>query len=196
VQQNLQDLFERALDGEPVPPPGDPAQQAMTHGRRIRRRRGLLAGGAAAAVLVATTLTLNLLVPADAPPPTVSAAAAAAMPKDPRCTWPVREDADDVSIFLADGITVVQRTALYDALGADPAVRDLRYESREQAYEKFAALWHDEPEFVSQVDPAQLPESFRLVLTDPSEFRRLAATFRDRSGVQDLVGRTCPGARK
>ena len=196
MQQNLQDLFERALDGEPVPPPGDPVRQAMTHGRRIRRRHGLLVGGAAAAVVVATTLALNLTATHDTAPPTVSAAAAAAMPADPACTWPVRDDASDISIFLTEDVTDAQRTALYDALRADPAVRDLRYESHEQAYEKFAALWRDSPDFVAAVSPEQIPESFRLVPADPSDYRRLAGTFRHRAGVQDLVGRACPRVRK
>ncbi|MFI7545439.1 permease-like cell division protein FtsX [Actinoplanes sp. NPDC049599] len=196
MQQNLQDLFERALDGEPPPPPGDSAARAMHHGRRIRRRRGLLVGGVTAAAVAATMLGVNLAVSPDAPPPTVSAAAAAAMPRDPACTWPVRDDASDVSIFLADSITDAQRTALHDALRADPAVRDLRFESREEAYQKFAELWQDSPDFLAQVGPAQLPESFRLALADPADFRRLAETFRDRSGVEDLVGRSCRGARK
>jgi hypothetical protein len=188
-------MFERALDGEPVPPPGDPARQAMAHGRRIRRRRGMLVAGSAAAIVVAATFGLNLIIPSDAPP-RVSAAAAAAMPKDPACTWPVRDDADDVSIFLTPDITDAQRTALHDTLRADPAVRQLRYESREEAYERFAVLWRDSPDFVSSVRPDQLPESFRLVLASPPDFRRLAATFQGRPGVQDLVGRSCPGAGK
>jgi len=196
VRQNLQDLFERALDGEPVPPPGDPVRQAMTHGRRIRRRRGLLAGASVAAVVVATTLALNLTVAPDTAPPTVSAAAAAAMPTDPACTWPVRDDASDISIFLVADVTDAQRTALYDALRADPAVRDLRYESREEAYEKFAALWRDSPDLVAAVSPESMPESFRLVPADPSDYRRLADAFRHRAGVGDLVGRTCPRVRK
>jgi Spy/CpxP family protein refolding chaperone len=196
MPQNLQDLFERALDGEPVPPPGDPAAQAMIQGRRIRRRRGLLVGGATAAAVVAATLGLNLIVAPESPPPTVSAAAAAAMPRDPACTWPVRDDASDISIFLVHDITDAQRTALHDALRADPGVRDLRFESREEAYERFAVLWRDSPDFVAAVGPESLPESFRLVPAEPSDYRRIAETFRDRSGVQDLVGRTCAGARK
>ena len=196
MQQNLQDLFERALDGEPVPPPGDPARQAMAQGRRIRRRRGLLVGGSAAALVVATTLALNLIVSPGTPPPKVSAAAAAAMPADPACTWPVQDDASDISIFLADGITDAQRTALHDALRADPAVRDLRYESREEAFEKFRLLWRDNPDLVSSVSPQALPESFRLRPAEPSDYRHLAEAFGDRAGVEDFVGRTCRGARK
>jgi hypothetical protein len=196
VPQDLQDLFQQALDGEPVPPPGDPAQQAMAHGRRIRRRRGLLAGGTAAAVAGAVMLGLNLIASPSAAPQTVSAAAAAAMPTDPACTWPVQDDASDISIFLNPDVTDAQRTALHDALLADPAVRDLRYESREEAFTKFRVLWRDSPDFAKSISPADLPESFRLRPAEPSDYRRLAETFRDRAGVQDLVGRTCAGARK
>ena len=196
MEQNLPDLFERALAGEPVPPPGDHAQQAMAHGRRIRRRRRLLVGGSTAAVVLAATLTVNLIVSPGAPPPTVSPAAAAAMPADPGCRWPVRDDASDIWIFLAPDVTDAQRTALRDALRADPAVRDLRYESRQQAFERFKLLWRDDPHLVSRGGPQQLPESFQLRPADPAEFRRLAETFRDRAGVAELVGRTCKGARK
>jgi hypothetical protein len=189
-------MFERALDGEPVPPPGDPVQAAMTHGRRIRRRRGLLAGGSAAAVVVATTLALNLIGGAGEAPRTVSAAVAAAMPADPACTWPVHDDVDDISIFLTDDVTDAERIALREALSADPGVRQLRYESRQQAYERFVRLWKDNPDLTSAVGPAQLPESFRMQVADPADFDRLARTFEHRSGVQDLVGRTCPGERK
>jgi cell division transport system permease protein len=196
VEQNLPDLFERALAGEPVPPPGDHARQAMAHGRRIRRRRRLLVGGSAAAVVLAATLTVNLIVSPGAPPPTVSAAAAAAMPADPACRWPVRDDASDIWIFLVPDVTDAQRTALHDALRADPDVRDLRYESRQQAFEKFKALWRDDPDLVSGLDGQQLPESFQLRPADPADFRRIAETFRDFAGVADLVGRTCTGAHK
>jgi hypothetical protein len=51
VDQNLRVLFERALGDEPVPSPGDLAQEAMVQGTRLRRRRSLLAGGAAAGVV-------------------------------------------------------------------------------------------------------------------------------------------------
>jgi cell division transport system permease protein len=196
MPEYLHELFERALDDEPVPPPGDPVRQAMTHGRRIRRRRGLLVGGSAAALAVAVVVGLNLTPGLGEPPQTVSADIAAAMPADPACTWPVQNRVSDVSIFLTFDVTAAQRTALQDALRADPLVRELRYESRQEAFERFRQLWRDSPDFVASVSPQALPESFRVELTDASGYRRLAASFRDRPGVQDLVGRVCPGAGK
>jgi cell division transport system permease protein len=196
VPQDLHELFERALDGEPVPPPGDLAQLAMTGGRRIRRRRGLLAGGSAAALAVAVVVGLNLAPGPAEPPQTVPAGIAAAMPPDPACTWPVQNEVSDVSIFLTSDVTDAQRAALNDALRTDPLVRELRYESRAEAYERFKRLWRDSPDFVASVGPQQLPESFRVQLTDASGYRRLAETFRYRPGVQDLIGRVCPGPRR
>lgn len=189
MQQNLQGLFERALDDEPVPPPGDLTRAAMAQGRRIRRRRGLLAGGSAAAVAVATMVALNLALAPPAPPVPTAAT-------DPACTSPVREDVSDVSIFLTADITESQRADLDAALRVDPFVRDLRYESREEAYARFKELWQSDPDMTRGVSGDALPESFRIRLADPSEYPAFAARFQDRDGVANLVGRLCPGATK
>jgi cell division transport system permease protein len=194
VQQNLRGLFEQALDDEPLPPPGDPVEQAMTQGRRIRRRRGLLIAGTATAVVTGTLLALNLaLAPAAAPPSLVSPAAMLMPPASAACTWPVQDNAATVAIFLRDDITVGQLNTLREALWKDPVVRDAQFESREQAYEKFKQLWADSPDFVASVSAANLPQSFRVALAQPSGYRAFAARFRSRAGVQDLIGQSCPG---
>jgi len=197
VPHNLHDLFERALDDEPVPPPGDPVRQAMAGGRRIRRRRGLLVGASAAAVIVTAAVGLNVaLAPADEPPPPVSIAAAMMAPADPACAWPVQDDATDVSIFLRDDITLPQTTDLRDALWTDPAVRVVRFESRSQAFQRFKQLWADSPDFVAAVSADSLPESFRLELVEPKGYRQFAARFQDRAGVAQVIGRACPETHK
>ncbi|MEU8613424.1 permease-like cell division protein FtsX [Actinoplanes sp. NPDC048791] len=197
MQQNLRGLFERALDDEPLPPPGDPVEQAMSQGRRIRRRRGLLIGGSATAVVTGTLIALNIaLAPAAAPPSFVSPAAMLMPPASAACTWPVQDNAATVSVFLRDDITVGQINTLSEALWKDPVVRDTRFESREQAYERFKVLWADSPDFVAAVSPANLPQSFQVDLAQPSGYRDFAARFRGRPGVQDLVGQSCPGRSK
>lgn len=191
MQQNLRGLFERALDEEPVPPPGDPVLLAMTHGRRIRRRRRLLVGGSAAACVLAATVALNLALSPSAPPPTVSAAAMVLGPAAATCTWPVQDNASAVSVFLDDDIALPQISELRDALWGDPAVRDVQFESRSQAYQKFKVLWADSPDFVAAVQVESMPQSFRVTLAEPSGYRQFAAKFRDRAGVSDLVGQVC-----
>jgi cell division transport system permease protein len=196
VQQNLRGLFERALDDEPLPPPGDPVEQAMSQGRRIRRRRGLLIGGTATAVVTGTLIALNLALAPAAPPSFVSPAAMLMPPASAACTWPVQDNAATVAVFLRDDITVGQLNTLSEALWKDPAVRDTQFESREQAYERFKQLWADSPDFVASVTAANLPQSFRVELAQPSGYRDFAARFRSRPGVQDLVGQSCPGTPK
>ena len=194
MEQNLRGLFERALDDEPVPPPGDPARMAMAQGRRIRRRRGLLAAGATAAAVVAAAVAVNASVTPAAPPPRISAAQAMMAPPDPGCTWPAQDHASDVSIFLARDITASQRSDLRAALQADPLVRDLRFESRDEAFTRFKRLWADSPDFVASVPADSVPESFRMTLAEPSGYPAFAAQFRNRAGVADLVGSACPEA--
>ena len=195
---DLRDLFDQALHDEPVPPPGDLAGAAMARGRRIRRRRGLLVGGSAAAVVAAAVLGLNLILAPSEPAAEPLTPVAAAMLRAPGagCTWPVQDDASEVAVFLTGEVTEAQRTALQSSLQTDPRVRDLRFESRAEAYERFRELWKDSPDFVEAVGPQSLPESFRLNLTDPAAFRAFHEAFLGRDGIQDIVGQVCRGVSK
>jgi hypothetical protein len=38
-----------------------------------------------------------------------------------------------------------------------------------------------------------MPAAFRVKLVEPSVFLQFAARFRDRPGVEQLVGAACPG---
>lgn len=192
MPQDLRGLFERALDDEPVPPPGDPVGQAMARGRRIRRRRGLVAGGSAAVAVVAVLAALNVATaPAEPPQPAPAAAALETAP----CAEPP-EKADQVSIFLNQDITDSQRFNLDAALRAEPIVRNLRFESRDEAYRKFKVLWRDNPTYAAQVHAAATPEAFRVDLAEPSGYPEFAAKFQHQAGVQVVVGRPCPGTGK
>ena len=121
--------------------------------------------------------------PAPAGPPLQPSAAAALMAQtEPQCTWVVSEGATDAGIFLRPDATDAQRRALSDALSADPLVRNVRFESRQAAYERF-----NKPDFVSSVNASQLPESFRLKLVPSPRYEAFAATYAGRPGVGDLT---------
>jgi hypothetical protein len=194
VQQDLRALFERALDDEPVPPPGDPVGQAMADGRRIRRRRGVLVGGSVAVAMVAGLVGLNVALAPAEPPPPVTAAMPALVTAAP-CAEPLKK-ADQVAIFLLKESTESQRFNLDAALRADPNVRNLRFETREQAYVRFAKLWRDSPDLIASVGPKDLPESFRVDLAEPAGYPDFVARFRYQAGVADVVGSPCSGAGK
>lgn len=194
MQPDLRDLFQRALDDDPGPPPGDPAQAAMAQGARIRRRRtATVACSAAALVAVLSAIVgVNAAGP-QAPTPQVVAALPPMAQLPAGCAMPAEDRATDISIFLSADITGPQRTGLGDALQADGRLAWRTFESRQEAYRKFVELWRESPDFVKSVGPEQLPESFRGRLGDPDDYPEVAATFAGFPGVEQIVGSNCPG---
>ena len=95
-------------------------------------------------------------------------------------------DRVEVSIFLAEDITDEQRTSLETSLEADPLVKKVFYETKEQAFELFKEQFESSPELTSEVTPDQLPESFRVSLVDPEQFLAIEESYSDTPGV-DVV---------
>jgi len=93
----------------------------------------------------------------------------------------------EVSIFLQKGIEDEQRTNLNNALTNDPLVASFYYESQEDAYEKFKSLFQDQPELVSNTSPESLPESFRVKLVNPQQYREVNERYREVEGVGEIV---------
>jgi cell division transport system permease protein len=93
----------------------------------------------------------------------------------------------EVSIFLRDDVTDAQRSALDQAIDANPLVQSKTYESKDQALEKFKQLWKDSPEFINSVGPDSLPESFRVKLKDPEKYASFAEEIKGQQGIQDIV---------
>jgi cell division protein FtsX len=171
MSETITALFERALEDEPVPPPGDLAGAAMADGARIRRRRRLTAGSAVAAVAVALTAGTLALLPGG-PPPSSPAGAA------PGCY---------VVAYLLDDVTDAQRVAVSDYLRADPHVAAFAYESKETAIQRFHRMWPD----VKKVPVTQLPESFRVGLADGADHRALDRALTAIPGVADVTNQGC-----
>lgn len=104
-------------------------------------------------------------------------------------------DRVQVSIFLCGSdspgpncpggaITDVQRTALQDALNADPLVDQVFYESQQEAYQNFQEMY--DSSFTANVTPEQLPESFRVRLNDPSRYLEVSDEFATYAGVEEV----------
>ncbi|MBB2945557.1 hypothetical protein FB565_005290 [Actinoplanes lutulentus] len=204
MPEHLRELFDRALDDEPLFPDGDFAQQTMAQGRGIRRRRrGLVIGGSVAAAVVAVVAVSFIPALNHAPafnPAATPAGLAAQAPAatlaliaqaEPQCTLPAPGDPTDVWISLRPDITDPQRSALAGSLGSDALVREMTYDSPEQAYERFKDLWRDSPEFVEAIDETSLPSSFRLKLVEPARFSEFVAKYAERTGVEYISGGVC-----
>ncbi|MFI6261391.1 permease-like cell division protein FtsX [Micromonospora sp. NPDC051006] len=193
MDQSLRLLFDRALADEPEPAPGDLAGQAMATGTSLRRRRhGLMAAGAAGLAAIVALGVVNVATPTERSLPPAPVPAGFGMLLNPACESPVRDTATDVSIFLTTDITDQQRSAMSQVLHADPAVRSLAYESREEAHARYQRMFEDAPELVAAVKPSQLPESFRIKLTRQSQYANLAARVERLPGVDEIVGSECP----
>ncbi|GIF39478.1 permease-like cell division protein FtsX [Actinoplanes xinjiangensis] len=195
---HLRDRFEQATAGDPGAPPGELALAAITEGGRIRRRRHRLvaAGVAAGLVLAAGGLTAANLpwgaADRTATPP-VTIAAAMVPVSAPSCSQsPVEDHATDLAVFLATEATDRQRDAVAAAVRDDARVDAVVFESRAEAYQRFATLWADSPDFVAAINADDLPESFRLRLTDPEHDAALRARFAAMPGVAQILGHRCP----
>jgi cell division transport system permease protein len=186
MDQDLRVLFERALSDEPVPPPGDLAQEAMAGGRRRRHRR-LLAGGVAGVVIaLAAVVAVDV---ATAPPSTPTAMSLAIRSG---CGQPVEVE-DEIAVFLREDVTDRQRADLDESLRSDPRVWQVRFVTREAAYEKFKEVYRDAPDLLAAVKPGQIPESFRVTLAQPEQSLPMEEELQRRPGVEGVVRTVCDG---
>ncbi|WP_432560780.1 permease-like cell division protein FtsX [Kineococcus sp. SYSU DK003] len=104
-------------------------------------------------------------------------------------------DRVQVSIFLCGSespsencpggsISDEQRNTLRDALNAEPLVDEVFYESQQEAYQNFLEMY--DTSFTANVTPDQLPESFRLRLTDPAQYQQVSEQFATYPGVEEV----------
>lgn len=93
----------------------------------------------------------------------------------------------EVSIFVKDGITADQRSALDSGLHSDPLVATVTHESKADAYARFREQFKDSPELVANVQPDTLPESYRVKLKDPTKYQAVASKYVKFAGVDQVV---------
>jgi cell division transport system permease protein len=96
-------------------------------------------------------------------------------------------DKVEVSIFLKDGITDDQRTTLDGALKADPLVKQVFHETKQQAWQKFQTQFKDAPDLVAATKPDSLPESFRVQLKNPQLYQQIHDQYAGKDGIDDIV---------
>ncbi|MFR9779248.1 permease-like cell division protein FtsX [Micromonospora sp. MS34] len=93
----------------------------------------------------------------------------------------------EVSIFLKTDVSEQQRTDLDAKLKGDPLVKEVTYVDKQQAYERFQKMYADAPDLVNAVKPDQLPESFRLKLQNPEQYKNIYDQYKDTEGVDEIV---------
>jgi cell division transport system permease protein len=96
-------------------------------------------------------------------------------------------DKVQVSIFLADGVTDQQRSAIQTKLKSSPEVKTFVYESKAEAYARFKQQFSQQPELVQNTPQDALPESFRVELVNPERYQVIAAEFPNGKNGVDQV---------
>src|SRR5437773_10176304 len=93
-----------------------------------------------------------------------------------------------VSIFLKQDVTAEQRDTIRKELESDPGVKQLEYESKEQAFKRFQEQFKAAPELIAATKPEVLNESFRPKLKDPEQHADIAKKYRENhEGVDSVV---------
>ena len=102
----------------------------------------------------------------------------------------------EVSVFLCGAVsnapscaggevTQAQRDQIRADLDAMPQVQKIYYESKQQAYARFKQQFKNSA-IVDNVTADQMPESFRVKLTNPELFPIIASAFIGRDGIEQV----------
>jgi cell division transport system permease protein len=110
---------------------------------------------------------------------------------------PALLDRGDVIVSLCDDrecptITEAERADLEAELAADPAVARFLFESKQDAYERFAELFADQPDLVDSVAPDVLPASFQVWLEPDARPEEVVARYDAFPGVEEAFVPTVP----
>jgi cell division transport system permease protein len=92
-----------------------------------------------------------------------------------------------VSIFLKTDVNEQQRNDLDAKLKSDPLVKEVVYVNKDEAYKRFQEMYQDAPDLVNAVKADQLPESFRLKLVNPEQYKKIYDQYKDTEGVDEIV---------
>ncbi|TAK68984.1 MAG: ABC transporter permease [Actinomycetota bacterium] len=106
-------------------------------------------------------------------------------------------DKVEVSIFLCGpnsdtascaggAVTQAQRDEiLADLNSLKPLVQDVYYESSQEAFDRFKQQFAGSP-LVGNAKPEDLPESYRVKLSDPQKYDVVASAFAGRPGIEEV----------
>ncbi|WP_446218519.1 permease-like cell division protein FtsX [Micromonospora sp. IBHARD004] len=93
----------------------------------------------------------------------------------------------EVSIFLKTDVNEQQRNDLDAKLKSDPLVKEVTYVNKDEAYKRFQQMYADAPDLVNAVKADQLPESFRLKLVNPEQYKNIYDQYKGAEGVDEIV---------
>jgi cell division transport system permease protein len=105
-------------------------------------------------------------------------------------------DRVEISVFLCvpdsrggncqpgESVTDAQRTEIRDALGSNPEVAEVFYETKEQAYEQFREYYANNDPILKATTVDKMQDSFRVKLKNPEEYQGVVSAVSGMPGVQ------------
>ncbi|MEO3822223.1 permease-like cell division protein FtsX [Actinomadura sp. B10D3] len=107
-------------------------------------------------------------------------------------------DKIEVSIFLCaktssnpvcqkQDVSAQQRSTLEAQLKKMPQVSNVQYETKQQAYERFKDRFAGSPGFVESTREGDIPDSFRVKLKNPEEYKAVAQAMLNQPGVDSVI---------
>ncbi|SEF94958.1 cell division protein FtsX [Thermomonospora echinospora] len=107
-------------------------------------------------------------------------------------------DRIEVSIFLCaktssnancnkTDVTEQQKQEIQNDLKGLSVVKEVKYESKEEAFERFKESFSNSPGFVNSTKVGDIPDSFRVRLKDPEKFEEVTKLLANRAGVDQVV---------
>ena len=92
----------------------------------------------------------------------------------------------EVSVFLQKDINPIQQLHLGNLLREMPEVASVRFESPEEAYQRFVKIFRNQEALVSNVGPDALPASFQVKLKNPEQFAVVAQRLKGELGIDNI----------
>ncbi len=89
-------------------------------------------------------------------------------------------------IFMQAKATPSQINAIQTQLKGDPEVKSISFVNQAQSYAEFKQYFANQPALTKVVTPANLPPSFRVVLTDANEAASVGGQFSNQPGVYQV----------
>lgn len=98
------------------------------------------------------------------------------------------ETKPEITIFLKDGLTESQVEDLQKQLASYPAVKEIRFISKEKALTLYREQNRDNPLLTEMVTASILPASFEVSVTNPQVLKTIAADFSPKTTlVEEIV---------
>ncbi|WP_112133521.1 permease-like cell division protein FtsX [Glycomyces dulcitolivorans] len=93
----------------------------------------------------------------------------------------------EVVVYLDRDIDQPTTDQIKADLEASGYAAQVKYESQEEAYDRFKETFEESKDLVASVDPTVLPAAFRIKMNDINDADKLIADFSEREGVYQVT---------